>query len=650
MTKAAAIHPVMAGTAGHIDHGKSSLVKALTGRDPTRLKEEKERGMTIDLGYAPLRLRDGRSMGMIDVPGHERFVRNMVAGSTGLDLAILVVAADDGVMPQTREHVDILHLLGVQKGVVALTKIDLVDADMIALAADEVTALLEGTPLEGVEIVPVSTITGEGIDELRAKLEELALGVRPRSHEGPFRMPIQRVFQLKGIGTVVTGIPLSGAIEPGADVEFLPGGSRVKVRAVQAFGGEVARAIAGHSTALSVPDARTVGLTRGVVAAAPGIFQSGHVVDIELKLLQRTKPMGHRTPVRFHTGTIEALGSLLLLDRERVEPGAELVARVELEEPICAVSGDRFLLRTQTPPITVGGGVVLRVVPDMKRYRRRAVGEELVRLQAAGASIESRVREEVVQAGPQGRTAADIATALSSPLPLVESVLERLDDVHRHPRTGRVFLQSHVTAGRQELFDSVARMLRDKPLAASIQRASLRPTRSLTAPLLAAIYDQLLDEGRIRTGTHGRVLFLDRLKPLAPEQQAQFDALVAHVVAAGFRPPTLPELEQALGLRDATLQSLLARAVDEGRIEPIGDHYYAHPIVQKAMQAIRRNCLAHDGNLDIPSLRDAFETSRKYLIPLLEHVDGLGLTILRGGVRHLLPSSQVAQELAALDG
>ena len=264
----------MAGTAGHIDHGKSSLVLALTGIDPDRLKEEKERGLTIDLGFAALKLADGRTMGMVDVPGHERLVRNMVAGSTALDVALLVVAADDGVMPQTIEHLEILDLLGVRRGVIALTKVDLVDGEVADLAEAEVRELIDGTVLADAPLVRVSTATGEGVESVRAALEEAAASLTPKPHHGPFRMAVQRVFQLKGIGTVVTGVPMSGAVAPGDTVEFLPGNHTSKVRAVQAFGGKVSRAVAGHSTALSVPDARAVGLSRGVVAAAPGIFST----------------------------------------------------------------------------------------------------------------------------------------------------------------------------------------------------------------------------------------------------------------------------------------------------------------------------------------------------------------------------------------
>ncbi|MEM7202162.1 MAG: selenocysteine-specific translation elongation factor [Planctomycetota bacterium] len=640
-----AIHPVMLGTAGHIDHGKSSLVRALTGIDPDRLKEEKERGLTIDLGFARLQLRDGRVLGMIDVPGHERFVRNMVAGSTALDLALLVVAADDGVMPQTLEHLDILDLLGVSRGVVALTKVDLVDEDVATLAEAEIEELLSATALAGAPILRVSSTTGAGLEELRTALEDLALQTVPRATDGPFRMPIQRVFRLKGIGTVVTGVALSGVIEPGATVEFLPGGASSKVRAIEAFGGSVGRAVAGHSAALSVPDVKAGELARGMVAAAAGIFRAGEAVDIQLALLPRSSAIGHRRDIRFHTGTAEVQGMLLLLDRDKLAGGEEAVARVLLDEPISCAPGDRFLLRLQNPVATVGGGVVLRLEPSPRRYRRRSVGEELQRIQAAGPDADRRVIEELRLAGPAGRSPGELAAVLAVDAATVEQALGESTEVHIHPRTGRAFTTATLAEGIDEIEQAVARMLRSKPLAASVKRANFRPDRRLPAALLDAVIDALEARGKVRKGTAGQLLFTDRLKPLGPDDRRRLERLVAACESKGVRPPTRAELVAELGEAEAALDGLLARALDEAQLEIVGDHVYGAVTLRQVLRAIRRNCLAHGGELAIPALRDELQTSRKFLIPLLEFVDGLGLTRLRGGVRVLLESSALSQEL-----
>ncbi|MCU0865500.1 MAG: selenocysteine-specific translation elongation factor [Planctomycetes bacterium] len=643
---ARSIHPVVVGTAGHIDHGKSSLVKALTGIDPDRLKEEQERGLTIDLGFARLKLSDGRWLGLIDVPGHERFVRNMVAGCTGLDLAMLVVAADDGVMPQTIEHVDIIDLLSVRGGLIVLTKIDMVEPALVDMAEQEVRQLVAGTALAGAKVMRTSSRTGEGIPELKAELEALATGIAPRTSAGPFRMPIQRVFSLPGIGTVITGVPLSGTLQPGAEVEILPGRQRIKVRGLHAYGGKVDEAMAGHSTALSVPDAREAGVHRGMVAAEPDAFAIGDALDVELTLTKRSPQLAHRAPIRCHTGTIEVRGNLLLLDRDRAGPGDVLVARLELDEELCCAHNDRFLLRLQNPAVTVGGGRVLRL-SQTGRYRRRDLGAELQGLVAAGERPEARLRHELTQAGAEGRPVDELARALGCTDTETFDALAGMPDVELHRRGMRAFLREHIVVGEQELLQSVDRMLHKRPAAASIARSALRTTKTLPQPLIELLFDRLQAAGRVRSGRRGQVLFLDRLKALPPAEQQALDRLVAFCEERGFRPPELAELEPVAGRRGDALLSLLDRAQDEGRIDKVAEHFYGASIVRKVLRAVRGNCLRHAEVLDIPTLRDELDTSRKFLIPLLEYVDALGLTVLRGGVRRLLPSSDLNRELAA---
>ena len=643
------IHPVVVGTAGHIDHGKSSLVKALTGTDPDRLKEEQDRGLTIDLGFARIKLADGRLLGLVDVPGHERFVRNMVAGSTGLDLAMLIVAADDGVMPQTVEHVDILNLLEVRGGLVVMTKIDMVDELLVEVAEEEVRELIAGTVLEGATFCWISSVTGDGVPELRTQLEALAMSVEPRQNHGAFRMPIQRVFSLPGIGTVVTGIPLSGSVRPGAELEVLPIGERVKIRGLHAYGGKVEEAVAGHSTALSVPDAKEAGVHRGMVVAEPGSFASGDAVDVELALTPRSPRLEHRVPIRFHTGTVEVLGQLLLLDRDEVAAGDDFVARLELDEPVACHAGDRFLLRLQNPVVTVGGGRILRL-EESGRYRRKDLGQELQGIVDAGDKPEARLTHELEQAGPVGCAVDDLARALSVEEARVVAIVDSVPEVVLYERGMRAFLAAQVVEGERELLASVDKILASRPAAASIQRSAIRTTRTLPQQLVEFVFSKLQDAGRVKAGRQGQILFLERLKPLPATQQVHFDKILAVCDASAFRPPTLEELGAAVGLRGDALLSLVDRAQDEARLDKVGDHFYAATVVRAVLHRIRDNCLANDEVLDIPSLRDGLDTSRKFLIPLLEYVDALGLTVLRGGVRRLLPSSAICRELAAERG
>ena len=641
------IHPVVVGTAGHIDHGKSSLVRALTGIDPDRLKEEQERGLTIDLGFARWKMKDGRYLGVVDVPGHERFVRNMVAGCTGIDPVLLVVAADDGVMPQTIEHLDIIDLLGVREGIIVMTKIDMVDATLVEMATLEVKEAVKGTVLQDALVCHVSSVTGQGIEELKAEIEQLARGLEPRPSGGAFRMPIQRVFTLPGIGTVVTGIPLAGTVSPGDEIEILPGGERVRVRGLHAYGGKVEQAVAGHSTALSVPDARQAGLRRGMVACAPGTFPVGSAVDLDVRLLLRSKPLRHRTPVRLHTGTVEIRGDVLLLDRDVLPAGERAVVRIVLDEPVCCAHGDRVLLRLETPPVTVGGGSVMRVVAGHGRYRRKFLGDELQSLREAGDRPESRIEHELTQAGASGCAIAALAQALERDELAAEDVLASMPNVHWHQRARRAFRLADLRHGELELLDSVERMLQKRAAAASIQRSALRATKSLPQPLIDAVFDDLLNQGRVRAGSQGQILFLERLRPLSGADQQRLTGIVALCTERGFRPPDRAEIEAHVQLVGDALSGLLDRAGDEGRVERVGEHFYAAPVLRSALRSIRTNCLKHDEVLDIPKLRDELDTSRKYLIPLLEHVDALGLTVLRGGVRRLLPSSALSRELGA---
>ncbi|MFA5112621.1 MAG: selenocysteine-specific translation elongation factor, partial [Desulfobaccales bacterium] len=361
--------PIILGTAGHIDHGKSALIKALTGTDPDRLKEEKLRGITIELGFAELQLPGGQHLGIVDVPGHERFVRHMVAGATGMDLVALVIAADEGVMPQTREHLEICQLLKVKQGLVVLTKVDLVEDDWLELVEEEVREALKGTFLEGAPILPFSAVTGFGKDELLKALGELADQVPPKPVSGIFRLPIDRVFTIKGFGTVVTGTAISGSLKVADAVTIYPPGFKAKVRGLQVHGQSVERALAGNRTAINLQGLEKEELDRGMVVAPTGAMVASRRLDAFLEILSSApRPLKHRQAVRLHTGTSERVAMPLILDADDMPPGASGYVQFFLREPLALKPGDRLVIRSFSPAFTWGGGQVLHVNPT--RHKR----------------------------------------------------------------------------------------------------------------------------------------------------------------------------------------------------------------------------------------------------------------------------------------
>ncbi|HUJ18594.1 MAG TPA: selenocysteine-specific translation elongation factor, partial [Nitrospirota bacterium] len=389
---------IILGTAGHIDHGKSSLVKALTGTDPDRLKEEKERGITLDLGFASLDIPGGHRMGIVDVPGHEGLIKNMLAGVGGMDIVMLVIAADEGIMPQTREHLAICDLLHVKKGLIVLTKMDMVDKDWLALVQDEVRDFVKGTFLEKSPILAVSSKTGENLPGLIQALAKLANEVAPKSSNGILRLPIDRVFTMKGFGTVITGTLLSGVISTEQEVEVLPRSIRTRVRGIQSHNQAVQRAVAGQRTAVNLQGVEKDQLSRGDTIVSAGFFQATRTLDAKLELLQQA-PRGLKTGsrIRFYNTTQEALGRLTVLGSSELAPGQEGFVQIRLEQPVIIQHGDRFILRFYSPMETLGGGMVLN--PHPRRHKQAAMQESLKNL----GTLEKGTREEALALFIAGR-------------------------------------------------------------------------------------------------------------------------------------------------------------------------------------------------------------------------------------------------------
>src|SRR6266849_3896296 len=451
------------GTAGHVDHGKSTLIRALTGIDPDRLQEEKDRGMTIDLGFAWLRLANDVEVSIVDVPGHERFIHNMLAGVGGIDIALLVVAADEGVMPQTREHVAILDLLGISNGVVALTKRDLVDDEWLDLVQADVEDFLNSTTLSGVPIVPCSATTGVGLDALLGVIQDLLSRERMRPNTGRPRLPIDRVFTVAGFGTVVTGTLIDGELHLGQELEVQPGGLKARVRGLQSHRKKLETIPAGTRTAVNLGGLAVEDLRRGHVLGAPNTLKSTRALDARLRLIRAAKPLRHNAEVSFHTGAAESLGRLLLLDRDELEPGDEAWVQVRLQDPVALARGDLFILRLPSPSMTVGGGTV--VEPHARRHRRRqpAILQQLEVL--AQGTPEEIVLERLHAREPidveslvqrTGLAAAEARAALGNLLEASDVVL--LDHTNGARRIdGRSFVVS--SAGWQRLTSQVETLL-----------------------------------------------------------------------------------------------------------------------------------------------------------------------------------------------
>jgi selenocysteine-specific elongation factor len=638
VSDAPAIHPVIVGTAGHVDHGKSSLVRRLTGIDPDRWEEEKERGLTIDLGFARFELPDGRVVGLLDVPGHERFLKNMVAGATSIDVAILVIASDDGVMPQTREHLDVLELLGVRRGLVALTKIDIVDEETRELAIEDVQELLAGRVLEGAPILPVSSETGEGFDQLLQTLQQLASELEPRSDDGIFRMPVQRVFSVAGFGTVLTGIPLAGSVKVGDRLELAGSGIESRVRSLQAYAQQVDVARAGHSTAICVPDIPIDRAQRGDVLVAPGTLEPNDRYELEVRIVGGVLPLRHAEEVHLHIGTRELVARCYLLDREELPAGETGLVQVVAKEKVVALAGDHVLIRRLSPARTIAGG---RVIGVGGRKLRRFKEETLERLERKGKALGdpiARVELALSEGGEKGVSPAELEARLGRTheecSSWITEVLERkLGYVDE--RSGRLFSAESIRREEERFERILSGWFRKQPLSMTAPTARFR--RDAAEDLQRVLWRKLQSEGRIELLPGGQLRDCAREDPLSPQERERLEGLGNWLEEAGTRPRTRDEIAQHLGPKHA---DFVSRLIESGAGVAVGPTFvWGAGAFGAAVQHVVEVCGEPGGVLDIPQLRDRLDTSRKFLIPFLEHLDRIGITARKGDRRILRRTS-----------
>lgn len=624
---------VIIGTAGHVDHGKTALIKALTGQDTDRLREEKERGISIELGFAPFTLPGGRQAGVVDVPGHERFIHNMLAGIGGIDLVLLVVDVTEGVMPQTREHVEIMDLLQIARGIVVLAKVDLAeDEDWLDLVEEEVREALTGTFLADAPCLRVSAHTGRGLADLVATIDRMTGEVPSRDHKAPLRLPVDRVFSITGFGTIVTGTLLAGTVRPGMTVDVLPVGRNVRVRQVQVHGRQVEEALAGQRAAVNLSGLEKDALPRGSVVAAPGTLAATYMLDAKLTLLSGTpKAVKNLARVHVYLGTGRSVGRIALLDRNELVPGAEAPVQIRLERRLVAQRGDRFIIRSFSPMTTIGGGLVLDAASGKHKRFKQDVLDKLKELEKGdpAAPLLQHIR----------RTGAVTKSELEKKAGMAPDVME--ESLTRLADEGKIIYANGYwldAVAAQEWEERVETALenrhRENHLLPGVSRAELRGVLPKEVP--QKVYDWLLaamtEDVRLRI--IGDLVALASHSPEPDEKEAMhMERLNGLFREGGFMPPTVKEAAEKAGLSLQQAENFLAYLVWKGQLVRLdGQLVFHQEFFQKAKEELIGHFRAHK-TLTASEFREKLGTTRKFAVPLLETFDRLKWTRRTGDER-----------------
>ena len=627
---------VVVGTAGHIDHGKTSLVKALTGTDTDRLPEEKARGITIDLGFAFLEEPGGLTIEIVDVPGHERFVKNMLAGVGGIDLAMLVIAADEGVMPQTREHLAICSLLRIKSGLIALTKTDLVESDWLELVREDLAGLTRATFLEGAPIVPVSARTGQGLDELRVALRELAAKVPSRATDQLARLPIDRVFTIKGFGTVVTGTLMAGRLRVDDRVEVFPAALQAKVRGLQTHGQPVTEARAGQRTAVNLQGVDRAAVERGNVLGLAGTLVPSVLMDATLELLaDAPRPLKTRDRVRFHAGTSEIMARVLLLETPELAPGKAAFARFRLEAPLVALPGDRFVIRSYSPMVTIGGGTLLDIAPPRFKRKAPALVAHLALLR--DGTPDAVVEEHIRHAGAAGVRVAVLSGRVPFGPERLRGLLETLQATGRVAAVDRDWFvhPESVTRLRGLVIGALEQFHRAFPLRPGMSREELRGRAGAADErVFGHLLDTLAAESVVRT-ERDKVRLAGHEVRLSPEQQKTVDRLEHEFLTAAAAPPSPEEALTRVGLSGDEEHELFQLLVEGRKLVRVKESLYFHATALDAIQDKLVAMLRERKEIGPGDIKDLLGISRKYAIPLLEFFDTRRVTA-RVGERRVL--------------
>jgi selenocysteine-specific elongation factor len=620
---------IILGTAGHIDHGKSALVKALTGIDPDRLKEEKERGITIDLGFADLNYPDGLTVGIVDVPGHERLIKNMLAGAGGIDLVLLVIAADEGIMPQSREHLHICDLLKIKSGLIAITKADLVEKEWLELVGDEVKNFLKGTFLEGAPIVPVSSKTAFNIDLLKEKIKEVALRVEPKPTKGLFRLPIDRVFTLKGFGTIITGTAISGSISIDDAVEILPSNVQSRVRGLHSHGKPIQTAYAGQRVAINLHGVDKEELKRGDSVVVPERFIPTKKIDADVEMLLDAPALKSKGLVHFHLGTSETTARAILYGRTELKGGERCYCQFRLQEPVIAMSGDRYIIRRFSPVETIGGGEVL----DPSPYRRGLKeGIDDLKIFKTG-TLSEKIATKVKKAGIrgieisliEGWIKAEITSIKDSIMTLKDdSILMQFEDILIHNNAFNPF--------REAVKKTMNDFHEKNPLKPGMPKEELRANLNieprLFSNLIKSLNDIAVEKEMIRLATF-RVA-------LSRVDETLKIKILELLEKGGFQPPNRVELSRSLKLDQKHLSDILKLMVKEGSLVRINDSIYITSSVYRRMIDNLKDFFTRKSEMTVAEFRDILNTTRKYALPFLEYLDSNKITLRVGDIRKFL--------------
>ena len=629
---------VIVGTAGHIDHGKSALVRALTGIDPDRLKEEKLRGITIDLGFAHLDLGDVQ-VGFVDVPGHEKFVKNMLAGVGGIDFVLLVIAADESIMPQTREHFDICRLLGVRSGIVVINKADLVDPEMIELVRDEVAETTLGSFLENAEVIAVSARTGEGIDRLKKAIHDLALAIQQRPPDRLLRLPIDRSFSIRGFGTVVTGTLTSGEIQKEQEIELLPGALTARVRGIQVHGNMTGRAVAGQRTAVNLQGIDLAQVERGMVITVPHLFHSTQILDVHLQLLPSAKPLKNLVKVRFHQGTLEVLAKVALIGQDTLAPGESGYAQLRLDAPVFCLHGDAFIIRQFSPTVTIGGGTILHPNPPKHKSTDKQTLSALQELDHG--NLQEKIPVLLATDAKRAMSLNELNSLLGLPGPNLVKICSDLAQSGKLvmiPAPAPILVLPHVIESlKKETLAQMRDFHKENPLQKGISKEELRKRFYDDLPLevFRHCMEGLAEQHKI-SFQEDAVSVYGREVQLTAEGQQVREMIEEIFQKAGYQPPGISDVQNFVATDPEETRRIFFWMIKERILVKVSEDLVYHRTTLEFIKKQIKSKFTPGSKFGVAEFKELFDITRKHAIPLLEYLDRERFTRRMGNDRILL--------------